>query len=239
MTIQTRALQYTVGEHIFEAQMAYDDAASGPVPAVLVCHAFRGREAFECERAQRLAELGYVGIAIDVYGEGKTAASVEAAYALMTPLVEDRLELGRRLQAAIATVAAQAEVDAAAMAAIGYCFGGLCALDLARANAPLLGVVSFHGLLSGTADLTATAIQPKVLVLHGWDDPMVPPQQVLDFTEEMTAAGADWQLHGYGGTVHAFSNPGANDAESGTVYHADAERRSWQATVNFLDELFN
>ena len=121
--------------------------------------------------------------------------------------------------------------------AIGFCFGGLCALDVARSNADAAGVVSFHGLLNAPGN-TADEIKPKVLALHGWDDPMATPDDVKAFGEEMTKAKADWQLHAYGGTMHAFTNPQANDPDFGTVYDADADRRSWQAMQNFLTELF-
>jgi dienelactone hydrolase len=132
-----------------------------------------------------------------------------------------------------------AAVDASKTAVMGYCFGGLCALDLARTGTDLQGAVSFHGLLDRpTPSLDVNyRIPARVLALHGWDDPMAPAQQVLDFTEEMTTAGADWQLHAYGNTVHAFTNPKANDPDFGTVYHAAADRRSWQSTLQFFAEV--
>ena len=185
-----------------------------------------------------LAALGYVGFALDLYGKGILAENTEQASVLMTTFLEDRVLLQSRLQAAVELVAEQPEVDAGKLAAIGYCFGGLCVLDLARINAPLAGVASFHGLLLAPGNTAGANIKPCVLVEHGWDDPMVPPEQVVAFTEEMTAASADWQLHGHGGTVHAFTNPAANDPDFGTVYNAAAQRRSWQSLENFLTELF-
>ena len=145
--------------------------------------------------------------------------------------------LQERLKATIDMVKDQPEVDSAKIAAIGFCFGGLCVLDIARSNADAAGVVSFHGLLHAPGN-TAAKINPKVLALHGWDDPMATPDNVKAFGEEMTKAKADWQLHAYGGTMHAFTNPKANDPDFGTVYDADADRRSWQAMTNFLAELF-
>ena len=218
--------------------MAWDDQYNSPRPCVIVAHAFRGREDFECQRAEDLAALGYVGFALDLYGKGVLAESIEEASGLMSAFLEDRPLLQSRLLAAVAVASDQAEVDRGKLAAMGYCFGGLCVLDLARINAPLAGVVSFHGLLSAPDTAAAGSISPRVLVEHGWDDPMAPPEQVIAFTEEMSAAGADWQLHGHGGTVHAFTNPGANDPDFGTVYNADAQRRSWQSLLNFLEELF-
>jgi dienelactone hydrolase len=239
MAIQTRTIEYTHDGDLLEAFMAWDDSQSGPRPGVLVSHAFRGREDFECGRAETLAGMGYVGFALDLYGKGVQAQGNEEASALMTPFLQDRPRLQSRLLACVDVAAAQAEIDAANMAAIGYCFGGLCVLDMARAGAPLAGVCSFHGLLSAPGNTAGNKIAAKVLVEHGWSDPMVPPEQVVEFGAEMTTAGADWQLHGHGGCVHAFTNPGANDPGFGTVYNAAAERRSWQSLENFLGELFD
>jgi dienelactone hydrolase len=121
---------------------------------------------------------------------------------------------------------------------MGFCFGGLCALDLARTGASLRGVVSFHGLLIPPGNIPNPQIKAKVLVLHGHDDPMGPPEQVLALQTELTQAGADWQIHIYGGTVHAFTNPLANDPGFGTVYDSQADKRSWIAMQNFFEEIF-
>jgi dienelactone hydrolase len=124
------------------------------------------------------------------------------------------------------------------VAAIGFCFGGLCVLDIARTGEELAGVVSFHGLLGAPGNTASNTINARILVLHGWDDPMAPPDHVVELSEELSAMGADWQLHAYGNTMHAFTNPDANDKAMGTVYNAAADRRSWIAMQNFLDELF-
>lgn len=238
MTVHTREVEYLQGDTLLEGYLAWDDAHPGPRPGVLVCHAFRGREPFECDRAVALAELGYSGFALDVYGKGVAAETKEQAFELMGPLVEDRPLLQSRLQAAVDAVCAQPEVDTGKLAAIGYCFGGLCALDLARIGAPLQGVVSFHGILGAPGNTPDNRIDARVLVEHGWDDPMVTPDQVVAFAEEMKAAGADWQLHAHGNAVHAFTNPEADDPDFGTVYDAAADRRSWQSLQAFLTELF-
>jgi dienelactone hydrolase len=133
---------------------------------------------------------------------------------------------------------AQNEVDASNTAAIGFCFGGLCVLDIARTGEDLAGVVSFHGLFPAPGNTEGNTVKARVLALHGWDDPMAPPQSVIGLATEMSAMNADWQLHAHGNTMHAFTNPDANDPEMGTVYNAKADRRSWQAMTNFLDELF-
>jgi dienelactone hydrolase len=132
----------------------------------------------------------------------------------------------------------QPEVDSSKVAAIGFCFGGLCVLDIARTGADLNGVVSFHGLFMPPGNTGGKKIKAKVLALHGWDDPMATPDQVTALGKELTDAGADWQLHAYGGTMHAFTNPDANDPDFGTVYNAAADTRSWTAMKNFLAEIF-
>ena len=120
---------------------------------------------------------------------------------------------------------------------MGYCFGGMCVLELARSGADVLGVVSIHGIFA-PGDVPNEEIRARVLCLHGHDDPMVPPEQVLAFQQEMSEAGADWQVHSYGGTMHAFTNPKANDPDFGAVYNADAERRAYRSLENFLAEIF-
>ena len=132
----------------------------------------------------------------------------------------------------------QDSVDSDRIAAIGYCFGGLCVLELARSGAALRGVASFHGLLSKDPDTANETITARIIAFHGWDDPFVPPDQVREFTEEMSAANADWQLHAYGNTLHSFTKPMANDPENGIAYNASAEQSSWQALTHFLRECF-
>ena len=238
-TIQTRLIEYAHNDTTLEAFMAWDDSLTGPRPAVAVSHAWAGRGDFECDKAKMLAELGYVGVAIDMYGKGVRGSSVEENSALMTPLVEDRALLQTRINLAVDAIRQQPEVEAAQVAAIGFCFGGLCVLDLARSGSDVLGVVSFHGLFMPAENLTDPKISAKVLCLHGFEDPMALPESAVALGKELTAAGADWQLHAYGQAYHAFTNPEANDPDLGTIYNATAERRSLQAMENFLSEIFN
>lgn len=237
MSIETRTIEYDVDGKTHEGVLALDTAQSGERPAVLVAHAWAGRSDFEVDKAKALAELGYAGFAIDLYGKGVLGTSTEENQALMTPFVEDRAMLQSRLLHVVDLVKGLPETDASKVAAIGFCFGGLCVLDIARAGGGVEGVVSFHGLL-GAPGGAGDAIKARVLALHGWDDPMAPPSDVEAFGKEMTAAGADWQLHAYGKTMHAFTNPAANDPDFGTVYDAAADRRSWRAMANFLEEVF-
>lgn len=237
MTIQTRLVEYQHGETVLEGFLAWDDSRSGPMPAVAVSHAWAGRGEFECEKARKLAELGYVGFALDMFGKGVRGNSVEENQALMTPFIEDRALLQARINLAIDVLRQQPEVDATRVAAIGFCFGGLCVLDLARSESDVNGVISFHGLFMPADNTAGNRISARVLCLHGYDDPMAPPEQMLALAKELTDAGADWQIHAYGNTLHAFTNPDANDPDFGTVYNASADSRSWDAMRNFLNEV--
>jgi dienelactone hydrolase len=235
--MHTEEINYRDGDVECVGYLARPDGDRA-VPGVLLAHDWSGRGEFVCAKARAVAELGYAGFALDVYGGARLGAGPEENGALMQPLLDDRVALRERLLAGVAAAGAQTGVDGDRLAAMGYCFGGLCVLDLARAGAALRGVISNHGLLIGADAIENAEIRAKVLVLHGHADPMVPPEQVLAFEEEMTAAGADWQVHAYGHTYHAFTNPEANDVDFGTVYNADADRRSWETTVNFLRECF-
>ena len=183
--------------------------------------------------------MGYIGFALDMYGKGVfgTDGDIEVNSALMNPLAEDRLVLRQRVRAALVAGRNIPQVDATRVAAMGYCFGGMCVLELARSGADVLGVVSIHGILAAS-EVANEAIKAKILCLHGHDDPMVPPEQVLAFETEMSTANVDWQLHAYGGTMHAFTNPGANNPDFGTLYSEVAQKRSYQALANFLQEIF-
>ncbi len=238
MTVQTRTIDYSDGDTILEGLVAWDDAVTGERPGVLVSHAWGGRSDFEDGKAQQLAELGYTGLALDLSGKGVRGSTPEENGALMQPFLDNRAMLQQRLLVSLNTLREQPEVDAARVAAIGFCFGGLRVMDIARTGEDLAGVVSFHGLFGAPGNTAGNTIRARVLALHGWDDPMGPPDQAVALAAELTAMGADWQLHGYGNTMHAFTNPEANDREMGTVYDATADRRSWIAMTNFLDELF-
>ena len=237
MTIQTRKIEYQHEGVVLEAVLAWDDSTLAPRPAVMVSHAWGGRDEFAVNKASALADLGYVGFALDLYGKGIIGSGPEENAKLMGQFMEDRSLLQSRMMVALDTVRNQPEVDAGRVGAIGFCFGGLCVLDLARSGAALKGVVSFHGLLVPPGNTDGKAIKAKVLVLHGYDDPMATPEQMVALANELTKAEADWQIHAYGGTVHAFTNPKANDPGFGTVYQESADRRSWQSMGNFLEEV--
>ncbi len=234
--MEERLIEYTHEGTTLEAFFAWDPAVTA-APGVLVSHAWGGRSEFECDKARMLAGLGYCGFALDVYGKGVRGSGPEENARLMQPFLEDRALLQGRLTAALDTLRTQPEVDAARTAAIGFCFGGLCVLDLARTGSDVRGVVSLHGLFHPPGNTTGTPIRAKVMALHGHEDPMVPVEAVNGLQKELTEAGADWQIHVYGGTMHAFTNPQANDPSHGTVYNPVADRRAWVVTKDFLDEV--
>jgi dienelactone hydrolase len=238
MAIVSNTVRYLDGDVLLEAFFAYDDSFSGRRPAVLINHTWAGRDNFVAEKAKKIAALGYVGFAVDMYGKGVLGASAEENAKLMQPFMENRGMLQTRMLAALYAVKLMPWVDDSKIAAMGFCFGGLCSLDLARTGADLKGVVSFHGLLGAPGNTQGNAIKAKILALHGHDDPMNPVEQVLAFQQEMTKAGADWQLHTFGNTMHAFTNPAANNPDFGTVYQPVADRRSCLAMENFLTEIF-
>lgn len=203
-------------------------------PLVLIFPAWNGKDAWIEGKAKWLAELGYIGFAVDMYGQGKVGSSNEENAQLMAPFLEDRLYLQKRATAALECAKS---LGPSGIAAMGFCFGGLCALDLARSGVNIQGVISFHGLLI-PLPFPSQPIFPKILVLHGYEDPMVSTEQILVFEKEMAEQKADWQLHIYGNTMHAFTNPQANDPKMGTVYQPLAEKRAFLTLQSFLKELF-
>lgn len=230
---------YQDEEQSYHGFLAYDDSIDTPRPAVLIAHDWTGRNEFACLKAEKLASMGYVGFAIDMYGEAKQGKNNDEKAALMTPLLEDRNSLRKRMQNAYQALCEIPQACPNNIAVIGYCFGGLCALDLARSGADLKATVSFHGLLNAPQDTSTDTIKSKILVLHGYNDPMVPIEQVEAFAQEMTNKNADWQLHMYGNTLHAFTNPLANDKDFGTLYDQKADQRSWQSMCAFFEENLN
>lgn len=239
MSITQRTLEYDHDGILCRGYFACDTALGPRRPAVMIAPTWAGCDAFARQKADALAELGYAAFALDMYGNGQVGEGAEECSRLMGALMDDRVLLQHRINAALSVLKAQPEVDPARVSAMGFCFGGLCVLDLARSGADLRAVVSFHGLFipppGGVAPLTP--IKAKVLVLYGFDDPMASPEQSISLGRELTERGADWQLHLYGNTVHAFTNPRANDPGFGTVYNPIADRRSWGSLLDFLNEV--
>lgn len=229
-------IEYRDGETLLEGFLCYDETQPGPRPTVLISHAWGGRDDFVERKARRLAWQGYACFALDNFGKGKRGTTNEECSALMAPFMKDRALLLRRLQAGLAAVRAMPIVDSRRVAIMGFCFGGLCALDLARSDADIRGAVSFHGMLKPSG-LTEPKVRARILMLHGYDDPLAPPEDVLAVAKEFTAAGADWQLNAYGQTMHAFTNPAAQSPAAGMQYDEAADRRSWHALEEFLAEV--
>ncbi|SOZ64637.1 putative Carboxymethylenebutenolidase; Dienelactone hydrolase family [Cupriavidus taiwanensis] len=230
---------YTDGTTVFEGYVARPAGPASRMPCVLLAHEWSGLNAAMRRCADRLAALGYLCFAADVYGKGVRGDERGDNAHLMNPLLADRRLLRQRLLAGFEAARRLPGADARRMAAVGYCFGGLCALDLARAAAPgLVAAVSFHGVLQPPRIGPQGPIDASVLLLHGWEDPIAPPADVLGIATELTQAGADWQLHAYGHARHAFTFEGANFPERGIAYDAAADRRSWAACAAFLAERF-
>jgi dienelactone hydrolase len=232
-------LLYQDGPVRLAGYLARPGAVTGKVPGVLVIHQWMGVTGHERMIADRLAGLGYVAVAADIYGEGVRPRDLKEAGAQATIYKSDRALYRRRILAGLEALKAQPGVDPGRVAVIGFCFGGTGALEAARAGMPVVGVVSFHGGLDFVPDPAARPITAKVLVCHGADDPNVPPRDVAAFQDEMRKAKADYTFIAYGGAVHAFTQKEAgNDPSKGVAYQEAAARRSWQHMKDFFAEVF-
>lgn len=238
MNIVTKPVEYKDGDTTCIGYLAWDESYADPKPCVLINHAWGGLDNFAQGKAVEMAAQGYVGFALDNYGGGALPETVDDKMALMGPLKTDRAKLLKRLKAGYKAAAALEQVDETHMAVMGFCFGGLCALDMARAGVDLKAAISFHGLLDAPEGAKPKKIGAKVLVAHGWDDPMAPPAQIITLGEEMTASKCDWQLHAYGQTSHAFMVPEANDTKLGLKFNEDSARRATLASQDLLQEVF-
>ncbi len=218
-----------------EGLIAQDPAAKSNRPAILIVHDWMGPGKFTEDKAFQLAKQGYVAFAVDIYGQGNRPKDQTEAGALAKKFKNDRTLLRQRIRAAFEHVLKVPNVDKSKIVIIGYCFGGTTALELARSGANLAGTVSFHGGLSSPTPQDAKNIKGKVLVLHGADDPAVPPKEVEDFKKEMKDAKVNMKFVAYPGAVHAFTNPAAgNDNKKGAAYNAEADKKSWTEFENFL-----
>ncbi len=223
---------------LFESMAVIDDAATGPQPGVLLFPNILGTKEADFAYAEKVAALGYAVLVVDMFGQGKrTTRQDENPGLYMAELNDDRALLRDRANAAHAILKSLPEVDAARTAAIGFCFGGRCGLDLARSGADIAGGVSFHGVYQAPPFPNAT-IAAKLLICHGWDDPIAQPDATVALARELTEAGCDWQIHAYGHTGHAFTDHDANDPAHGLAYNAEADRRSYRSMVDFLGDLF-
>ena len=212
-----------------------DEAAR---PAVILIPTVMGVSDLEIGFGRQLVELGYNALVADIFGKKFHGAERDVCFGEMNRLRSDRAALRRRLQHVLDLASGLDEVSANQIVVAGYCFGGQCALDLARSGANFAAAVSFHGLFDPPG-LPEEKISAKVVAFHGWDDPMVPPDKVVALGQELTRAGADWQIHAYGHVGHGFTNPHASDLQiEGVAYNALAAERSWTSFINLLEELF-
>jgi dienelactone hydrolase len=229
-------------EHEFESEQLEsvfvgrrDEAAR---PAVILIPTVMGVSDLEIGFGRQLVELGYNALVADIFGKKFHGAERDVCFGEMNRLRSDRAALRRRLQHVLDLASGLDEVSANQIVVAGYCFGGQCALDLARSGANFAAAVSFHGLFDPPG-LPEEKISAKVVAFHGWDDPMVPPDKVVALGQELTRAGADWQIHAYGHVGHGFTNPHASDLQiDGVAYNALAAERSWTSFINLLEEIF-
>lgn len=246
--MEKNMVSYQIEGKTFKGYWAFPaskDKTTQRRPAILIAHAWMGQDQFVRHKADALAELGYVAFAADVYGEGKTASNTEEAKQLMVPLFEDRALLQKRICAAYEVVRQHPAVDPAKIGAIGFCFGGLTVIELLRSGIDVKGVVSFHGVLGNkmgniqakTVPI-AKSIKGSLLILHGYEDPLVSPQDISNMQKELSDAKVDWQMNIYSHTSHAFTNPEAHDKENGLVFQALSSERAWWAMIHFFSERF-
>jgi len=238
--IKTEAVTYTANDGAeLEGYVAYDDAKKSPRPGILIVHDWMGLGQFTKDKAEALAKQGYVAFEVDIYGQGIHPTNSDEAMKLVKKYKDDRPLLRAHIRAAFDKLTSMPEVNKKKILVMGYCFGGTTALELARSGAPLVGTVSFHGGLSNPTPEDAKHIQGKVLVMHGADDPNVPPAEVDAFKKEMRKAGVDMKFIAYKGAVHAFTNPAAgNDNSKGAAYNAEADKKSWAEFEKFLKRVF-
>ncbi len=242
MNVLTKRIEYAVGDASHQGYLAYDDEISESRPGIVIVHEWWGLNDYMVRRAHMLAELGYVALAVDMYGEGRIAENPEEAGSLMNGVLNDMESGTAALRAGYDLLLSQPGVDASRSAAIGYCFGGAMALHMARIGLPLSAVASFHGALGSFHEAEPGTIKPSILVCHGAADSMVTMDDLDEFKQEMDRAQADYEVLLLEGAKHAFSNPQADDnAEKYGIdlgYQQQADARSWAAMLTLFDKVF-
>lgn len=240
--MKNETIEYLDGQQKLLGELFYDPTVTEQKPAIILFHAFEGRGSFTLDYANKLAEKGYVVFAADMYGDGKVADTIEGCFNLISPFLKDRNLTRRRAVLAYEAAIKQQSINKNKIGAMGFCFGGMCALELARSGADLKAAITAHGVLA-KSDLETKPIKAKVLVLHGYKDPQVPPQQLQSFAEEMEQAKVDdWTFTFFGNAKHSFTDPksGTYDAkkekEMGREYNKIAAERSFRYAVDFFNE---
>lgn len=237
------SVDYRSGDTVFKGFIAYDDSFEDERPGILVVHEWWGHNDYVRKRARMLAELGYVALAVDMYGAGKQADHPDEAGKFAAAVMEDLPEAKDRFLAAMDVLKQHRYTDPGQIAAVGYCFGGGVVLQMARMGVDLDAVVSFHGSLGTTRPAEPGDVEARVLVLHGAADPLVPADQVEQFKQEMENANVDYRFIAYPGAMHAFTNPDADKYgekfDLPLKYSAVADRASWIDMQNFLLDVFD
>ena len=237
--VVTQPVAYTHDGVSLEGFLAFDDATTGKAPGILVVHEWWGLNDYARSRAEKLAGMGYVAFAVDMYGKGKSTEHPDQAAAWMKEVNSNMDTWLKRAMAGLEVLKKQPQVDPSRLAAIGYCFGGATVQVLAYGGADLKGVVSFHGSLIPASAEQAGRTQARILICHGATDPMNQPDAVSAYVNAMNATSIDWQLIAYGGTRHSFTNPDADKrGMAALAYSPSADRRSWQHMTFFLEEIF-
>lgn len=246
MIMEKQLIDYKVGNTDCKGVLFFKKSTEKKRPGLVVAHAWRGLEDYAIKKAEELAELGYVVLAADLYGNGKVGTTDEEAAALMFPLFVNRKLLRERILGALETLKQHPMVNPHKVGAVGFCFGGLTVLELFKSGALVNGVVIFHGIFSEKRNGHKAALEPtsdkikgSILALQGNDDPFAPQEDLDKFKTELTKLNVDWQLHLFGNVVHAFTNPAANNKEKGMVSDSIATKRSWKLMTNFFEEVFN
>lgn len=239
--MREQVIEYQVEGVTCKGFLVYDETAKERKAGILLAHAYKGQDDFAKDKARELAKLGYVAFAADNYGGGKTVTTAEEAMQLMRPLFADRATLRKRIVAALETFKKQPQVNPEKIGAIGFCFGGLTVIELLRTGKGCKAAVSFHGLLGSTLGETQAKLEPNhytprtsLLILNGYEDPMVPEKDISTIEKELNEAQIDWQLTTYGQTKHAFMVPTAN--EGPFKYNPVVAKRAWQAMQLFFQE---
>ena len=227
--------EYKIGDNNFEGIICYDNEIDGPLPGVLVSHQYSGCSKMEERKCEFLAEAGYFAFAIDLYGKGIRGKTPEESLNLMNQLSEDRKVLSDRINYCLNLLKNYELVDSSKVAAIGYCFGGRCVLDLARSGAELNIVVSFHGIYDRPNIDNPKNIKTPILLLHGYEDPYATEDDLKKLLNELKEKNSRWFVHIFGGVAHAFTNPDANDESNGLKYNRDAMHMSWKIMKNYFN----
>jgi dienelactone hydrolase len=234
--VKTKTIEYKDGDTTLKGVLAWDDAANGKRPGVLVVHEWWGMNDYAMSRAKQLAAEGYVAFALDMYGDEKVTEHAKQAGEWSKQITSNLDAWVARANAGLAVLKAQPRTDAANVAAIGYCFGGSTVMQMAYAGSDVKAVVSFHGSLPPAGE-NVTSIKPRVLVQHGRDDGFIPAERIVAFQEGLDRAGAEWEMTIYSGTRHGFTNPGASKyGLENVAYNETADKRSWAAMKRLFEE---